>query len=357
MCYKSPGPRCTPHALSALRKAQAEYLSNVTYDNYVALRQAQDAYDLTPGGQQDIRDAMEREVDFAKRYELQQRLEHAVNARKEAISRINGSDKGDFHEGEEVSSGLTPSIKDGLPVDPLPKSKLKASPYSTMRYCFEYDYDDSRCSSSDCGSDGDLCRDTVYINPRIKRNDERAVLASRWGVDENAIPAEMVDALQKFGMHNYVDVYVGGGSYGQELSVHVDERLEDFVNELYFSQPNAAGPELEYARQEGVDTTGLKPGEAIKKTVNSSAFSAPVKKRLQQVSVADARSLKFENIVVPKKRPASVGEYDYSSADPAKHSAGVVVSVGNKLYLVGGFDRFNAAKKTGKATWKFNLLY
>lgn len=357
MCYKSPGPRCTPHALSALRKAQAEYLSNITYDNYVALRQAQDAYDLTPGGQQDIRDAMEREEDFAKRYELQQRLEHAVDARKEAISRINGSDKGDFHEGEEVSSGLTPSIKDGLPVDPLPKSKLKANLYSTLSYCFEYEYDYAQCEFSDCGSNGEMCRDTIYVGTSIKRTNEKSVLASRWGVDENAIPTEMVDALQKFGMYDYVDVDVNGGYYGQELSVHVDERLEDFVNELYFSQPNAAGPELEYARQEGVDTTGLKPGEAIKKTVNSSSFSAPVKKRLQQVSMAEARSFKFENIVVPKKHPASLGEYDYSSATPDKHAAGVVIAVGSKLYLVGGFDRFEAAKKTGKKTWKFNLLY
>lgn len=364
MCYKYPGPRCTPHALQALRKAQAEYNAKATYEAYVAVRKAQDAYDLTPGGQKALHYAMKNEQDFIKRYELQQRLEHSIEARKIAIETINAKDRGDFHNGEEISltgaPGITataPNINNGLPVDPMPKSKIGKLNKRHLSYSFQSDYDDYVCDYRDCGEDGDYCRHSVYINPRVSPVSEREVLATTLGVPEKKVPETMVKALEDFGMMEYVHVETPQGYYGEEIEIKVDNELERFVEDLYYEQPNVDEPNLNYARQEGIDTLGLRPLEAVKKTLNPNHMTDVVRKKVAHARTIKTERIDMKSIIVTRKRPKPTGKYNYAGASLSSHSGGVLTVINGKYHLIGGFDRYDAVKAQGNIYWTFQVMY
>lgn len=357
MCYKKPGPRCSGHARKALRKAQVAYQKDTNYDNYVAMRKAQEEYDLTPAGQKDITAQMEAESNFEKRYMLQQRLEHAVEARQEALRAINESDQGDVdQEGHENA----PSSD--LPTAELPDSPLiQPSPHNDYTYAsgIEHEYDSYECAYSDC--DGYYCHDKEFSGLRISSVDEREFLAGEYRVAADKVPDEFVQKLKDSNFRDHVEVDAVHDYYGERAQVRVSDEMHELVHEMYFSQPNAADKagSLRYAREEGVDTTGLRPVEAVKKTVDTSRLDKDLKRRVETAREVERTKLRIADIIHDEDavREAVGHNFDSLKATASKVDGGIVVSNANGKYvLVGGEKRFRAVKEKGTVFWHFQAL-
>lgn len=103
MCYKSPGPRCSRHALLAYNRAwmQKHDLTSRSDPETVkrvteAFNKAQDDYDMTPHGQDDLRQAMTQV--FASEEDKQgyaKRLEHGIARRSASLRAVKMREAGD----------------------------------------------------------------------------------------------------------------------------------------------------------------------------------------------------------------------------------------------------------------------
>lgn len=356
MCYKKPGPRCSGHARKALRKAQVAYQKDTNYDNYVAMRKAQEEYDLTPAGQKDIAAQMEAEANFEKRYMLQQRLEHAVKAREEALRAINEADQGDVdqegHEGPTTSD---------VPKAELPDSPLSPpSPRNDYTYAsgIEHDYDSYECAYSDC--DGYYCHDKEFRGLRISSVDEREFLAGEYRVDASKVPDEFVQRLKDNNFRDHVEVDAVHDYYGERAQVRVSDEMHELVHEMYYSQPNATDKDgsLRYAREEGVDTTGLRPVEAVKQVVDTSRLSKDLARRVATARQVERTKLRIADIVHDEEAVRSAVGHNFAALKAAsKVDGGIVVPDGTGKYvLVGGEKRFRAVKEKGQVFWHFQAL-
>lgn len=97
MCYASPGPRCTSHALKTLTRARAQWDNAQTVPErhaaMAALKEAERQYDATPGGQQTLRAMIASDGDADGM--LSARLDYAIQRRRSMLAAIHSTDKGD----------------------------------------------------------------------------------------------------------------------------------------------------------------------------------------------------------------------------------------------------------------------
>lgn len=126
MCYKSPGPRCSSHAKMALDKAvrdlQDAYWNRSqdadgVDDAYAKMRKAQDDYDMTPEGQEELRGMIQHPGMKLKHHLLELRLERGINLRQAALNQIKAEDVGD-NDNHTMSEYAIQSLNDseGFPM-------------------------------------------------------------------------------------------------------------------------------------------------------------------------------------------------------------------------------------------------
>lgn len=88
MCYAKPGPRCAYHVRIDINKAQQLVESAKTSEEYSEaadkLQKALDDYDMTPSGQDELREQIAESTDRLEEAVLQQRLERGMLLRKQA---------------------------------------------------------------------------------------------------------------------------------------------------------------------------------------------------------------------------------------------------------------------------------
>lgn len=112
MCYKSPGPRCSSHAETAVMQAQVSYDTALLTKNpdiamraYTELNDAQEAFYMTPKGQEQLTERMSLSKDPAERQDLGYKLEYGILAREEALEAIRAKDAGDIdHKVKELTN-------------------------------------------------------------------------------------------------------------------------------------------------------------------------------------------------------------------------------------------------------------
>lgn len=93
MCYKAPGPRCSNHALKALKAAHKAYRANPTEDARGDLEQARIAYEATPKGMKELMSEYEKTGDES----LKARYERGKTLRKEQLAALGlAKDYGDI---------------------------------------------------------------------------------------------------------------------------------------------------------------------------------------------------------------------------------------------------------------------
>ena len=102
MCYKKPGPRCSAHASALLRAAKEAYEESKTQDNYNVLREASHQFNMTPRGQDGLRQKIYNST-AEEKIILQEELAHGIKARRLALDRIATDDCGDIMTNEEVA--------------------------------------------------------------------------------------------------------------------------------------------------------------------------------------------------------------------------------------------------------------
>lgn len=96
MCYKNPGPRCSAYAKRFLQEALARAKKTGLSADYDLAREAQEAYYLTPAGQDELRAQIAAEKNPEKKADLQYKLEYAIEARALAIKAAKTTDQGDI---------------------------------------------------------------------------------------------------------------------------------------------------------------------------------------------------------------------------------------------------------------------
>ena len=87
MCYPKPGPRCSAHAKEKLREASKAFKANDSFDNFMALKDAQQAYETTPEGIRELKKQLDsmQGVDMT----LEARITIAEGTRQAQIDAYN----------------------------------------------------------------------------------------------------------------------------------------------------------------------------------------------------------------------------------------------------------------------------
>ena len=240
------------------------------------------------------------------------------------------------------------------------------------KYYIDYDYDTEGGEVDEYG----MHRGSSIVDMEIKgweRDGEGLAdfaKASLGLPHEKPIPEELRKNLQPFvtNFDSYdFEAETSPGYYGEELdSITVPDELLKVLDDYYYSQPNAAGPEniLGYLRGKGYDTTGERPLEAIK-----GALQAENKGRLS-TKVTRARkwriaNISLANITVPSDAQAEIGEKDPrspSSPYPGRQNprdiiAGVVLQKNDGTYeLIDGYHRRGWLKANGKKKPRYIIL-
>lgn len=102
MCYKLPGPRCTSHALTALKVAKKAYRADETFENYERMMKAEQDYNMTPGGMKAIEDQIAKvDAKGGDSSALRATLERSQVLRKAALEEVKSADRGDVEEEQD----------------------------------------------------------------------------------------------------------------------------------------------------------------------------------------------------------------------------------------------------------------
>jgi hypothetical protein len=151
MCYASPGPRCSSHALSAVKKASADYEKTVASGDEEAtiaarenLTKAQDDFYMTPKGQAYLKAKIKETNDPSG--ELFFKLEYGILAREEALNLAKIADVGDndTHAAEAAAEAETTRLdqehaemlraeKDNLDAENVVRKSRGLRPISNFR--------------------------------------------------------------------------------------------------------------------------------------------------------------------------------------------------------------------------------
>ena len=151
------------------------------------------------------------------------------------------------------------------------------------------------------------------------------------------------------------EVHAVGDYYGDTAEVEEPGRLQEIIEDWYWQQPGAMDEHkiLPYVRGRGIDTTGLKPLDAIKQQLDSENHGRKHSKvaRAKQVEV---KRISPNSIIIPNRKhfdsvearePIPVAESGSSQV-----VMGVVVQIPGGYELVDGYHRMKDCldKKTKK---------
>lgn len=390
MCYATPGPRCSAHATAELKKKQAELNaalgSPYSFKAYEALAEAERHYYMTPAGHKDLQSQIDAEQDEKKREVLEEKLRLGKAAREEAIAEAKAA--GVTSGGHQKPAKEEEAEKPKLPLAAVPSSNILYQPVTPpwnkyfygkskaeeranreaymalinnyiIKYDYRQTYPDWGC---DCPED-DYCRCKVlefegFPGPVHPETFARAVFNVRWDED---IPDELVKPFDGWDLENHLEPVAEGGYYGEEFAgLEMSQELKKEVERVSRSIPNAADIHwtYEYARQEGVDTTGLTPVEAAKKAVNTTTLPSDLADKVKGAKQVRSVNVRLSQVDTTAFNLDGVEAYDYSSARNSPDlSAGVLYRVGSKKYqLVGGPERFQAVRNSGHKNWYFQIL-
>lgn len=352
MCYPKPGPRCSKVAAERLQRANLAHAQNPNYATYEAKRIAQNEYDMTPEGQQVLREQIAAERDAEIREELQERLDYAIQSRQFALNVVRRSDEGDVLSDEERRATRERVARELAELsDPL-----QGAPRFGKRLMSNTGYGVHYAYSNPSGIDSD---EAPYKNLQVAKIDSEKLVGGLVGVTEynsESIPTEWVKNVEDSGVLNDVKVNVAPDEYGEDdAEVLIPQSVLDEVAKQYYSQPNATDPDgaLSYARSNGVDTTGLSPVDAVKKTLFTEGHDERARIAIEEADAISDVYVSPASVEVPEGVLEDAGSYlpelankfsaVGSNNDPIP--AGVVVSDGRGWYrLVGGAKRFNTIK-------------
>lgn len=357
MCYRKPGPRCSSHARANLKQAKQAWNETQSSDAYDKLKQAQKEYDMTPEGMSMLEGKIASTIDEATQEQLRNRLEYARVMRKAALDQIKAEDQGDTADSHVLPLPVDPQSSEG-------RIGLAYDPNSTQGLNYQTDGTRTVRGADD---DNDM-RNVELVNPRFTGVDVRDFIAGRLGLwtedDVDSIPAEWVKKVEESGLAEQVSMRIVPGPHGEEVAFDVPPALTEMVQNLYFSQPNARDYDgaLSFARSEGVDTSGLSPAEAVKKTLFVNNPSAELDQRtlgaVERANNVYSETLHLDHVRYSSSHLNNVGSFDtHAFAERSDHIAGVVVYRGAGKYdLVGGAERFKTARKSPISSWRFLVL-
>jgi hypothetical protein len=368
MCYRG-GPRCSKHAREKLQKAtrnQRLVRAGSPYAEKRAeeLKVAQQEYLLSPEGIKYLKEKAEKSGKTSDK----EKAEGFAQKRKEMIEISKAATKAAKIAKENDSRKN--NIQDIPPAVSTVKSNSLLQPLRGIGdrnlSAVEYDYDYTHCSDSSCGEDGDMCRDTVYEGLTIENKsvDTRAVLAEIYGTQPENISDDLVrignDELNLNDPGSY-EAYAENGYYGEEpvVALAYPENVHNRLTEYFYSLPDAKDDKniLPYVRGKGVDTTGLAPIDAVKKSLrqeNKGKLPAYVEKATK-ISRGAVTLSKIE--VTQKKRYETVDPKVPNSPKGADKILGVVMKRGDKFVLVDGYQRVKHANLSNSKSGTFLILY
>lgn len=370
MCYRSPGPRCSTHARQKLQQAlrvqklirpgQTERQAKADEDVKVAQRE----FYTSPEG---IKQLQEKAKKSGK--ESDQKVADSFAKRRKdliALAEIAAQEAKVAKEKnirDNNIQDIPPAVKEVIS-SPLRQPIRGISDRSIN--AVEYDYDYSHCSDPSCGDDGDLCRDTVYEGLTVENKpvDTREVLSQIYSTDPGNIPDDLVrvanDELH-LDQPDYYEAYAENGYYGEEpvVALAYPEDVHKRLTEYFYSLPDAKDDQgiLPYVRGRGVDTTGLTPVNALKKSLREENNGKLVSAAEKATKVTRG-AIPFSKIeITQKKRYESVAPKVPNSPKGADKIIGVVVKRGDSFVLVDGYQRVKHANLSKGKNGTFLILH
>lgn len=121
MCYASPGPRCSTHAVRALKEALEKFEYDQTPETYGKVMSARLDFETTPGGWRSLQTKIDASNSDAEKAEFETRLTEGQARRQEALSAYNALHANNPEVETGVDNDGSPRnrvIVDGRPVDP-----------------------------------------------------------------------------------------------------------------------------------------------------------------------------------------------------------------------------------------------
>lgn len=383
MCYPKPGPRCSAHAATALRKAQETFSKEQTYENFQSLKEAQDEYDKTPRGLSALEErANDETIPSEERFAALDRFIHGKESRAKALKAIKHDDAGDVDVIDQVNGDKfikRPAPGKTIPIPSDPQTPTTLTPPSISLYSPGLDFNDHRRHSDpDCHQS--YCSDQVYVNPYLRVTDPEALTRSIFGDyseshdTSDALPQAIADQFTSADYDGLeVDIY--NGYYGEEAQISMSYNLEKKLTDSYYALPNAQDRDgaLSYARSEGLTTAGKTPIQAIKELTTERALPQTVQKKVEMARTITKQEVSIAKIKANKKTLASTGAYDFTTRTSAgstrkaklaaaaadSKTAGILLANTDGTYtLVGGYERFNGllSSRKNRARGTFLIL-
>lgn len=240
-------------------------------------------------------------------------------------------------------------------------------------YYLDYDYDTS--SEDLWNEDVDIVRDTKIDNVRIRgwgNNGEDLATYAKKALSlpaDKPLPDELQKKLAPFVQNFNSDDYspnILRGYYGEELSsIELPEALSKVIDDYYYAQPHAEGPEnvLGYIRGKGYDTTGERPLEALKGMLQAEN-NGRVLQKIEKVTRWKKATLGIDSIATPSRVQTTEGETNPREPQlPGKSKkasdviAGVVLQRKDGSYeLIDGYHRRGWLKANKKKRANYIVL-
>lgn len=264
MCYPKPGPRCSAHAQQNLERTRAVYEADTeNLEAYEQWREAQEDYDMTPRGMEELQQKADVLAEKAKtdvktrriRNELLNRLELMRKVRKERIAAANMDDEGDkprkhqklvdepeLQKISDIPTARFPAL-DGDIFVPTSISQLDtpmmANELDDHGYLVTYDsyecQDQEECERQRSAY-YDYCRDKVYGGLQVHEVSARGLMKNAYGLSTNQaqnLPQKLIDRLETLDLKSHIDVESINGYYGEEARIIFSRELQAKLEEIY----------------------------------------------------------------------------------------------------------------------------
>jgi hypothetical protein len=259
----------------------------------------------------------------------------------------------------------------GAPIT-LPPSTLWLPSSNSARSSVDYDYDSYRCAEIG-GCTESYCHNQRYEGLRITGWAPDAEGETLDGFanyvketlhlpEDEPLPPELRQRLSRFAdftPQELFEIEAESEFYGETITVTPIPPLNKELTDYYYEQPNAVDGQygiLPYVRGKGFDTSGLRPLEALKASLNAEN-SGRTSKKVERARKFRAATIALSSITLPVARRVEYALKEPRKAESVKASgqtrpiAGVVYEVSpGKYELIDGYRRH--AHYTGQTNRK-----
>lgn len=229
-----------------------------------------------------------------------------------------------------------------------------------------YSYDDEYCDMN--GPDGEDCGDS-YCNHRNFRN---VRISSETTMENYAKEYLGVDEIPE-GLKPYINwtredenfvVYSRGDYYGVYADVQPHPEILKRLDEIKYSMPNLTSNVggYDFARMNGIDTSGKTEVEALKAVVNKNKVPSTLKSRIESANSFESKmvplsQIRYKKTAMDKSVESSTKMRSARVNDPEK-AVGVVIEDdnGNYVFVSGDYSRFKAAIKSNRKNMPLYVL-